>query len=177
MLLAALVWSSLPATSTAQSRPTEYQIKAAFLSKFAGFVEWPAGSFADSTAPVVIAILGRDPFGEAIDSVVKGKTVRGRAFRIERVDKLAAASSAHIVYVSESKRRQLAAILEQTRDLPLLTVSDIQSFARDGGIVAFGAREERVTLTINAGAAKRAGLRVSSRLLKIARIVGETGDK
>ena len=177
--VAASVCATVPVEeASAQSTlPTEYQIKAAFLYKFARYVEWPARTFASPTDTLVISVLGKDPFQDTLDRVAKGKTVRGRPIRIGRARDLNEVESAHILFVSESKRRQLGSILERIGRRPLLTVSDTKSFARDGGIIGFGTRDERISLDINVEAARRAGLRVSSRLLKIANVIdGRQGD-
>ena len=176
--VAAAVCASAPVEEAcAQSAlPTEYHVKAAFLYKFARYVEWPAETFASPADTLVISVLGKDPFEDLLDRVVEGKTVRGRAIRIVRARDLREAESAHILFVSESKRRQLGSILERIGHKPLLTVSDMKSFARDGGIIGFGTREERISLDINVEAAGRAGLRISSRLLKIANVVGGKED-
>ena len=162
----------LGAQSVAESaRPTEHEIKSVFLYKFARYAEWPSETFADSAAPVVISVLGRDPLSDVLAKVVRGKTVLGRPIHVERIDELGAKESCHILYISRSKRRQLKPILAAIERQPLLTVSDIASFARDGGMIGFRTSEERVSLDINPAAAQRAGLRISSRLLKIAKIV------
>ncbi len=177
--VAAMVCSSVHVedASAQSARLTEHQVKAAFVYKFARFVQWPSQTFVDSADTLVIAVLGKDPIAAVLGKVVEGKTVHGRSIRIEAADDLQEVESFHILYISESKRRQLGTILEQLARTPLLTVSDMTSFARDGGIIGFGEREERISLDINLAVAERAGLRVSSRLLKIANIVdGKAGD-
>ena len=155
--------------------PSEYQIKGAFLYKFATFVDWPKASFADSKEPVVIGILGRDPFGTMLDQIVLGKTVRGRKMEIKRLDKVEGMEPCHILFISSSKKRQLAKIFNQLEDASVLTVGEMEWFARDGGMLGLVIKDERVQFEINPGRAERSGLKISSDLLKLAKIVDPRG--
>src|SRR6266571_4877191 len=111
--------------SASQAQPTEeYAVKAAFLYNFARFTEWPADSFASDSAPFVLCIVGRDPFGQALEAV-EGRSVKGHAVRIDRrpaADKL---RDCHIAFISQSERSRVRTVLKSAENDPVLTVSDI----------------------------------------------------
>ncbi|HEX2711650.1 MAG TPA: YfiR family protein [Candidatus Acidoferrales bacterium] len=156
----------------AQSEPPpEYQIKAAFLYNFAKFVEWPADAFADPHAPLVLGIVGEDPFGSVLDKLVLDKTVNGRGLLIKRLKHGPDLRNCHILFVSSSERKRVAQILESLQGASVLTVGETQRFAQSGGVIDFILEENKVRFEINSDAAARARLNISSKLLALARIV------
>jgi len=152
---------------------SEYEVKAAFLYKFASFVEWPSSA---ANGPLCIAIWGRDPFGSALDDVVKGKTINGRSFEVKRLHGGQDALTCNIVFISQSEKTRLRAILDRLQGASILTVSDIPGFCREGGMIEFELRDEKVHFDINPEAGERARLKLSSKLLSVARIVREGGQ-
>jgi hypothetical protein len=150
---------------------SEYQVKAAFLYNFAKFVEWPGNAGANPDAPVVIGVLGRDPFGREIDRAVEGKTVNGRRLMIKRFSSLEAYEYCHILFISSSERNNLPQIIAAVRNSSVLTVSETDRFAHIGGIINFVTIENRIRFEINQAAAERAGLKISSKLLSLGRVV------
>lgn len=156
------------------SAPPEYLVKAAFLYNFAKFVDWPDEAFGDALGPLNLCILGRDPFGPFIQSI-EGKTSQGRQLVVRRTDRVEDIGNCHILFVSESEKKRLAAILQTTRDRHVLTVADMEGFARRGGIVTLVKVEDRIRFEINIDAAERAGLRISAKLLNLAKIIRD-GD-
>lgn len=166
-------------TLRAQSA-SEYEIKAAFLYKFASFIQWPstAGSppYADSFtghARICIGVLGADHFGPHLDQVVHGKLVSGREFAVERFHSASQALHCEIVFISNSEQSRMGEILELFRGRPVLTVSEVPGFCERGGFVNLKVIDAAIRFEINAAAAERAGLRFSSKLLSLARIVPE----
>ena len=153
--------------------PSEYQLKAVFLYNFVrfGFIEWPAESFADARAPLILGILGKDPFGDTIDRIAKGKTVKGRKLVIKRFEKIKNLEVCHILFISSSEEKRLATILETLKNLSVLTVGEVKQFAQRGGIINFVIKEKKLHLEINVDAAERAKLKVSSKLLELAEII------
>jgi hypothetical protein len=149
----------------------EYEVKAAFLYNFARFVEWPNTVSPDPNGPLVIAILGKDPFGGEIDRFIEGKTVNGRRLVIKRFSSLEAYEQCHILFVSSSERNNLLRILAAVRTRGVLTVSETDRFAQIGGIINFITIENRIRFEINQAAAARAGLKISSKLLSLGRVV------
>ncbi len=157
-----------PAAAAETSR--EYLIKAAFLYNFAKFTEWPAGTFPDSAAPLDVCVFGEDPFGGALESIA-GRTIRGRRIAVHRVTSSEAAAACHLLFISASEATRLAGILESLRGRPVLTIAEMPGFTRSGGIINLKTNpDDRIRFEINAGTAKRAGLRLSSKLLNLAEI-------
>jgi hypothetical protein len=170
-ILMPLIWACafLPAAQ-AQPASSEYQVKAAFIYNFAKFVEWPAEAMADNR-PFVIGIVGQDPFGSLIDEAVAGKTIRDKKIVVKRFAKAEDAVDSHILFISGSEGANMPRVLKQIGRAPVLTVSDIERFAEDGGMVQLVMDQNRVRFAINVAVVERAGLKPSSQLLKLARIV------
>jgi len=161
----------------AQDALSEYQVKAAYLFNFLKFVEWPNESFADPLAPIVIGVVGDDPFGNALPQVVIGKTVQGRdlVIRIYRAGE--DLRGAHILFISSSEKKRLPMILSGLRGSSVLTVADTEGFLEAGGMIQFQSENNRVRFAINVDATSRAKLKMSSKLLSLARVVGGNGKE
>ncbi len=127
----------------------EYDIKAAFLYNFIKFVEWPPKAFANDNSPIVVAILGDDPFGKTLDKIVSDKTVEGRKIVIKRYKKLSELENCHVLFVCISEKRQIEKILEKVKDWNSLTVGDMEKFTQYGGIINFTVDSNRVGFEIN----------------------------
>lgn len=153
-------------------RPTEYQVKAAFLYNFAKFVQWPADAFGGPSAPLVICIAGEDPFGNYLTRIVAGKTINGRRLIVEGRPETADFRSCHIVFADVAEKKHLPQILGGLKDAPVLTVGETDGFTQEGGVVNFYLEQNRVRFEINVAAAARGRLKISSKLLALARIVG-----
>jgi len=149
----------------------EYQVKAAFIYNFTQFTDWPASTFSATNAPIVIGIVGEDPFGNIMDEVVRGEVVRGHPLVIKRLRADEDFRSCHVLFISRSEKDRLPALLSQLKDSPVLTVSDITEFAQEGGMVNLVLANNTVKLEINQAKAEEAGLQISAKLLRLARIV------
>lgn len=168
--------SSWPSALAEPPQSSEYLIKAAFLYNFAKFVNWPAEAFPNDSAPLVLCILGKDPFGVALESI-KGKTVGGRKLVIQHLARLEDLEQYHILFITASEEKRLPKILSTIKGKPVLTVSDMKEFAHRGGITNFLTVEKKIHFEINVDAAHLAGLKISSQLLKLAKIVKDEGRK
>jgi hypothetical protein len=157
--------------AVADSSTSEYQVKAAFLYNFSRFVVWPSGSFAHSSSPLVIGVVGQDPFGSSLDKVTDGKTVDGRNIVIRRFRRVSDIEQCHVLFVSDSERERLPRILDRVENRGTLTVSEIDGFIARGGMINFAVESKKVRFDINSGAAERARLRISAKLLQLARTV------
>jgi hypothetical protein len=158
------------ALAAADEPSREYRIKAAFIYNFAKFTHWPDSSFPDVTAPLEFCVFGEDPFGGALNSIA-GKTIRGRKVAVRRVASVEDGAGCHLLFISASELPRLGVILEALTGRPVLTVADMPDFARVGGIISLKTNEQdRLRFEINTGIAKRAGLRISSKLLSLAEI-------
>lgn len=153
--------------------PQEYEVKAAFLYHFAHLVDWPAPSAPGE--PFVIAVVGDDPFGGALDEMLAGKFVRGQPVRVQRFAGAAQLDGGRIriLFVAPGDDEHLRRVLSALAGQPVLTVGESQRFAQRGGMIGFRVTAEgRVAFDINLRRAEQSGLRMSSQLLKLARIVG-----
>jgi len=147
----------------------ESQLKAVFLFNFAQFTDWPPEAFEDKTSPLVIGILGSDPFGDFLDETVKNELVRGRRIRIERYQKLAQVRNWHIMYIGFADPEKVDQVLRSLKGKPVLTVSDTENSPRRSGIIIkFLTKQNKIRFTINAEAAREARLVLSSKLLHAA---------
>lgn len=149
------------------ANPTEYEVKAAYLYNLGKFVEWPAKT-ATVADPFSICVLGRDPFGATLDTLIASETINGKSIIVKRLPKPQDAVSCHILFISSSEEKSLKEILSTLDKANVLTVSDIPQFARRGGMIAFVLEANRVRFEINLTSAERAGLTLSSQLLKVA---------
>jgi hypothetical protein len=159
------------ASAASATEAREYQVKAVFLYNFAQFVDWPPDAFANPGAPLVIGILGDDPFGSSIDEAVRGEKVNNRPMEIRRFSDSDDYSDCHILFISQSEAGRLDQILGKLRGRSVLTVSDIDGFSKVGGIIRFVVENSKVRLRINLDASRQARLRISSKLLRPAEIV------
>ena len=125
----------------------------------------------DATAPLVIGILGEDPFGSFLDDMVRGQTVNGRPLAVERFRSVGEISACHILFISRSETGNMEQILARLKGRNILTVSDANAFAPEGGMIGFATESNRTRLRINLEAAKTADLTISSKLLRPAEIV------
>ncbi len=151
----------------------EYEVKAAFIYNFAKFVEWPREAFRGSDADLRVGIVGKDPFGEIIDRVIDGKTAQGRALAVHRVKDSEGRFQCQILFVGKMPSRDLEAVLRAVDERPILTVSESLAFIRAGGIVRLKIANNKVRFEINLDAARKAGLRISSDLLRLADRIDE----
>jgi hypothetical protein len=150
----------------------EYQVKAAFLYNFAKFVKWPPQSFQTLADPIVICILGPNPFGGALEEAVQGKVVEGRKLLVLQISDGKQAASCQILFISSSERKRSRSILADLKSIGILTVGETEGFAGYGGVVNFRLDGNRVRLEVNIDAAEQQKLRISSKLLSLAQIVG-----
>jgi hypothetical protein len=166
-----MLMSVLPARA-GEREAAEYEVKAAFLYNFAKFTEWPAGSFAGDQAPLTICVLGDDPFGKAFNPI-RSKTVKNRPVAVREIADVDAAGGCHLLFIAASEQTHADAILGSLGKRSVLTVSDMKKFAQSGGMISFVMVDDKVRFEINNGAADRAGLKISSQILKLARNVIE----
>lgn len=165
-LLAGLA-CSLPAP--VQAAPNEYQLKAAFLYHFASFAEWP-GEALPASAPFRLCLLGGDPFGAALDEL-RQKPIKGRRLEVMLIGPEADLAPCHLLYLGSSADRQVERIAALARGTHLLTVGDGEGFAQKGAMLNFYTENGRVRFEASRSAVLRSGLRISSKLLSLARLV------
>jgi hypothetical protein len=153
------------ARTSAQSATS--RLEAAFVSKFPQFVEWPAAAIEGRTS-IDVCVAQPDPFGADLDALVAGETLNGRPLAARRVDREGDVSACHVLFIPSQNEKQANPLLQKAGPLPILTVSDDPRFLDDGGIVRLRIVDGRVRFDVNAAAARRSGLRLSSQLLQLA---------
>lgn len=146
---------------------TEGQVKAAYLYNFAQYVEWPAAAFANGSSPLIITVLGKSGYATAFDALGE-KTVRKRRVVVRQIGSIDELGETHVLFIATSEKGQLSRILGTIKPNAVLTVSDIKGFATAGGMIGLVHQEDRVSFEINLKAARRADLKLSAHLLKLA---------
>ncbi len=155
--------------------PSEYEVKAVFLYNFTKYVEWPPETFRASGEPLVVCVLGTDPFGSLLDDTVRGETVRDQKLVVRRLTRVEEAAGCALLFVSASEERDMGRTLKSVQGASILTVSEIDGFAERGGIINLRMEQNKVRFEINLEAAERSGLKISSQLLKLGKIVTSGG--
>jgi hypothetical protein len=163
LVLAAVL--AVPAAAGAQPAAPEYDVKAAFLYNFTKFVEWPASTLPDDT--LRLCVLGEDPFGKTLQTVA-GEEVAGRKLIVLSTEKLSDPTGCQVLFISRSERERMPQILSSLRGVPVLTVGDTRGFLEQGGIINFTFEGSKVRFEINQESAERAGIKISSKLLRLA---------
>ncbi len=163
---------------SAQNR--EYQVKAAFLYNFVKFVDWPKEKVADGNEPIIIGVIGKDPFGKAFDPI-KNKQVKGKKVVINRFkgleelrksgEQIKAIRKCYLLFICSSEKEKLREIINLVKDDSVLTVGEVKGFLETGGIINFLVEEKKVVFEINNHAAKQAKLKIRSKLLRLAKRV------
>jgi hypothetical protein len=158
---------NLHASSTAE----EYSVKAAFLFHFAQFIDWPEGTFKDPSSPLTYCTIGEDPFRGALDTSLSGKTIGTRPLRVMHFKKPQYIRDCQILFIGAGETRLPPAALASLRENSVLTVGESEHFVQDGGMIGFLLEDNKIRFEINLEAAEHAGLKMSSRLLALAKTV------
>lgn len=156
-----------PATESAPLAQ-EHQLKAAFLYNFTKFVDWPPRRFARPESPLVIAVLGKNPFADAVLELARDRRVNGRPVHFRRVEAPEEAREAHLVFIAAGEEARFGPALAALHAAGVLTVGESPRFAAAGGVITFVMQEDKVRFVINLAAAQAAQLRVSAQLQKLA---------
>lgn len=155
-------------------RADEYRLKAAILYNIARFVEWPAAAFADAGSPIVMCVVGADPFGAGVlDEMLRGRTVGARSVTIRRLPEPAA--GCHLVFIPYSEKKRVGDIIDRLKSSSVLTISEVDRFTEQGGIIGLTTDGDRIRFDVNASAAEHAKLTVSARLMALASAVRRGG--
>jgi hypothetical protein len=170
-LALALLLATAPARTAAATG--EYEVKAAFLLNFARLIEWPDASFAGPDSPLCIALWGADPFAGSLDALVKSENVSGRPIRTRRVASPAEARGCQLLFVPASQTATFRSVQGELAATPVVVVGEQAGFASDGGAIGFYEEEGRIRFEVNRRIAEGSGAKLSSRLLRLARIVEE----
>jgi hypothetical protein len=154
--------------AAAQQQPSEYDLKAAFLFNFAKFVEWPSEAFAETNSPIVIGILGKNVFGDTLEKIINNRKVNNRGFEFRHFDSTSETTNCQILFISSSEKNDFAKIISALHNASVLTVSEADGFLKAGGMINFLIEGKNIKFQISDEAAKKARLRISSKLLSLA---------
>ena len=168
--VACAVSAVLPNAHAQSPAVREYQIKAAFVYNFIKFVDWPSGALPVSSDTINICVLRDDPFAEALESI-KGKTVKAKQVTIRRIEPGRDLEACQVVFIGSSEEKHMPQVMESLHGLNVLTVGEMERFVQLGGIINFFVQNNRVRFEINVNSAERAGLKLSSQLLSLAKVV------
>lgn len=164
-----LAWAASIAGASGPVSASEDKVKAAFLFNFAKLVQWPDEQ---ASEPLVFAVVGDPTLAEALETTVRGRTVRGRSLRVLRLEAMPGADQpVHVLLVAPAAYEALASRSATTLSRALLVVADTRAGLASGATMAFSIADDRVRFVIDPDRAHRAGLRVSSKLLELAEIV------
>jgi YfiR/HmsC-like len=171
--VAAALWLLIAGSSAVgQQKPSEYQVEAAYLYNFGRFVEWPAkGANAQTNSSFTICVLGEDPFGQALDATLAGEMIGNQRVAARRISSPQMSADCQILFISSSEANRLNKIIEALDKSAVLTVSDIPQFSQRHGMIQFVLEGNRIRFEVNLTATQRAGLTLSSELLKVATAV------
>jgi hypothetical protein len=164
----AVLTAALPCRADAPTR--EYQVKAAFIYNFTAFVQWPDSAFASKDSPFVVATIGTDPFDGALEQAMRGKSVAGRSVVVQHFASIDSMSPCELLFVPASQDSSLNDLFAKLNGLPVLTVGESDSFSPAGGAIRFFVEEKKMRFEIDPDSTNGAGLKVSAKLMKLARI-------
>lgn len=162
------LWLCVTLGHAQQVQLPEYQLKAAFIFNFAKFVEWPGEAFPEPRSPLIIGILGENPFKEHLELTIRGKAINNRAVMLKAFGAVTEITNCHILFVSVSEKDRLAEVFRSLNGAPVLTVSETERFTQSGGMINFISDEKKIRFEINNESANRARLKISSKLLTLA---------
>ena len=169
----AILFFLAPARSPAQSQSGEYQVKAAFIFHFAQMVEWPPDISGPDGSPLVMCTIGDDSYSAALDWVIDGKQIGSHPIQTRHLHDKVPIRGCHLLVISGKDNKRAATILAEVADEPVLTIGDSENFVASGGIIGLSLQDNKVRFDINLNAAQRASLKISSRLLLLAkRVIG-----
>ena len=169
-LIALLLTAGMPPLNAQPPKPREQDVKAVYLLNFGKFVRWPA-TRVPAAEVFTVCVLGRDPFGQALEDHLAGETVDGKAIVAQRLNALGDADGCRIVFVAASESRRIRQIVQHFAGAPTLTVSDLPQFTDEGGMIQFVADGKRIRFAVNVAATESAGLTLSSELLRVAILI------
>jgi hypothetical protein len=172
--LVSLIFLAGGREAPAQENATgEYQVKAAFLYHFSQFVEWPEGTFKEANSPIIYCTLGEDPFRGALDLSLSGKTVGVRALQVQHLKQPQEIRGCQILFIGAGQQKLVPSLRTRFQGNPVLTVGESEHFVQDGGMIGFLLEENKIRFEINLDVAEHAKLKLSSRLLGLAkRVIG-----
>jgi hypothetical protein len=176
-VLVALLCVIHPTISSAQSQVDEYRLKAAFLFHFAEFVDWPAGVLGNPGDSFLICVVGEGPFHGDLEATIQGKVIAARTVRVHHVKQVQEAQGCHVLFIGKDEFKVASPFAATLQNMPILTVGESETFLQSGGIIRFCMEDRKVRFEVNQEAAEAANLKISSRLLLLAKTVVKHGGR
>jgi hypothetical protein len=173
--MAACLLSSVPVS--AQTSPKEYEIKAAFIYRLTQFMEWPTNRFESSKEPILLCIAGKDPFGQAIDTVLKDQKIGERDIHIKRMETAGSSThtNCHLLFLGASLGTEAEKIVTNLQPHAILTIGEEEDFTRKGGHIRLYLQENKLRFEVNIAALERSGLKLHSQVMKLATRITRDG--
>jgi len=170
LVAVAVAWVlvAVPCLRAQSVKPTDYDVKAAYLYNFGHFVEWPANVASAQNESFTVCVLGQDPFGPVLDTTLAGETIAGKRVAAKRISTLEESGNCQILFLSSAEEARLSTIIKALSKQAVLTVSDMPEFSQHGGMIQFVPEGKKVRFEVNLAAVQHAGLTLSSELLKVA---------
>jgi YfiR/HmsC-like len=168
VLLTAILFAAGVPSWAQEAPPDEYQVKLAFLYNFTKFVDWPPQAFARPDSPLVIGIVGGDPFGQDLERELSTRTTRGHLIVIKRLRWQDDWAACHVLFIRAEERKRLPEILARLKGLDVLTVGEASGFLKRGGQIEFSFEANHLRFKVNLEPARRTHLNLSSKLLALA---------
>lgn len=150
--------------------PKEYQVKAVFLYNFTQFVSWPEATL-EADAPLVIGVVGPNPFGTYLEETIKGETVQGHPIVVKHFETADAVKPCHVLFINLTDKTAIKKLTDKAASDHTLTVGDALAVEKQGGIIRFVSESNKIKLRINLTTAKNANIVISSKLLKLAEVI------
>jgi len=171
ILAGPLGWQGLTARAADEPETLEHRVKAAFLYKFAGYVEWPEASFTQPDTPVTIAVIGAEPLAAELVQAVTGRTVNDRPLTVKRLKAGESLAGVHVLFIGRSESARLPQLAQTAQPRSILTVTESEGALTQGSVINFIVTDRRVRFEVSLESAEKSGLRLSSRLLAVAQDV------
>ena len=171
LLIFIALFSTLSFDLTQSSISLEHQVKAVYLFNFAQFIEWPEKTFKATDDPIILGILGKNPFGSFLEEIVKGEAINGRPIIIQHYATVKEIKSCHILFIHPSVNTRMDNILNDLKGRNILTVSDAANFNKLGGMIRFVKEANKIKLQVKLDAVKETDIAISSKLLRLSEIV------
>ena len=166
-----ICFGALPLARGQSSGSSEYDVKAAFLFHFAQFVEWPPEAFKDASSPLTYCTIGEDPFHGALEQSLSGKTVATRPLRVQHLKQTQEIPGCQVLFIGTGEKKNIGAAMASASGNAVLTVGESEHFVQEGGIIGFCLEQNKIRFEINLEAAEKAKLKISAKLLALAKTV------
>lgn len=163
-----LVLGSAMAQTAARGTEIERQVKAAYLYKFTGFVEWPSTAFAASDSPLVIGVLGDDPLADELLDLVAGRTANGRSFEVRKLQRGDSLADIHVLFLGRLEKNRLLEVFAAVKGRPVLTVTDSQDAYALGAMINFVVARDRLRFEVALAPVEASHLKISALMLAVA---------